>query len=361
MESKNPQFKEAVLKRDQARERVRELIQRGKVQGNGYLPSVRKAAELIGLNRDAIWRAYLDLEQEGYIRKAPNRRFELHPGFKATGLRTLNVQLITVGVDSIRFSGLQRFYKTLLDQESGSKIRTHLKWAIDAAEITPEWIDQMDGVILAGHFDRYELLESLTQDIPCIGVITPQNWNADFMIDSDNQQIGGLAADHLWQSGATSPCVVAYSNQDGRHSLRKLGFQAKWIENGGSLSDFDEHWIDPTNTYKRVFELEQIARNLGDHDAVFCLEKESAIDLLNIFDCIGVNVPEEVKVISVDGTFEGLKTTPKLTYVKQKFEEMATIAAEQMRLLCADKANATTTDAKKKILVPAEIVLREST
>jgi DNA-binding LacI/PurR family transcriptional regulator len=271
------------------------------------------------------------------------------------------VQLITVGVDSIRFSGLQRFYKTLLDQESGSKIRTHLKWAIDAAEITPDWIEQMDGVILAGHFDRYELLESLTQDIPCIGVITPQNWNADFMIDSDNQQIGALAADHLWQSGATSSCVVAYSNQDGRHSLRKLGFQAKWIENGGSLSDFDEHWIDPTNTYKRVFELEQIARNLGDHDAVFCLEKESAIDLLNIFDCIGVNVPEEVKVISVDGTFEGLKTTPKLTYVKQKFEEMATIAAEQMRLLCADKANATTTDAKKKILVPAEIVLREST
>ncbi len=360
MESEHLQFKEAVPKREQARERVRELIQRGKVQGKGYLPSVRNAAELIGLNRDAVWRAYLDLEQEGYIRKAPNRRFELHPGIKAMGLRTLNVQLITVGVDSIRFSGLQRFYKTLLDHESRYRIRTHLKWAVDASEISPDWIDQMDGVILAGYFDHYELLESLTKNIPCIGVITPQKWKADFTIDSDNQQIGSLAAEHLIQAGATNPCVVAYSHPDGRHSLRKLGFQAKWIESHGSLSDFKEFWIDPDNTYKRVIELEKIARNLQVHDAVFCLEKESAIDLLNIFDCIGVKVPTDIKVISTDGTFEGLKTTPKLTYIKQRFEEMATIAAEQMQILCSENRSKTDDDSKGKILVPAEIVLRES-
>lgn len=360
MESEHLQFKEAVPKREQARERVRKLIQRGKVPGRGYLPSVRKAAELIGLNRDAVWRAYLDLEQEGYIRKAPNRRFKLHPGFKATGLRTLNVQLITVGGDSIRFSGLQRFYRTLLDLESRFRIRTHLKWAVDASEISPDWTNHMDGVILAGNFDHYELLESLTKDIPSIGVITPQKWKADFTIDSDNQQIGALAAEHLIQTGATNPCVVAYSNPDGRHLLRKLGFQAKWIENGGALPHFEEFWIDPANTYKRVIELEKIARNLQDHDSVFCLEKESAIDLLNIFDCIGVKVPEDIKVISTDGTFEGLKTTPKLTYIKQRFEEMASIAAEQMRLLCSGNKSETDSEFKTRVLVPAEIVLRES-
>ena len=78
---------------------------------------------------------------------------------------------------------------------------------------------------------------------------------------------------------------------------------------GGSLSHFEEHWIDPTNTYKRVIEIEQITRDLDDHDAIFFFERESATDLLNIFDCIGVNIPGEVKVISVDGTFEGPNTT----------------------------------------------------
>ena len=78
---------------------------------------------------------------------------------------------------------------------------------------------------------------------------------------------------------------------------------------GGSLSHFEEHWIDPINTYMRVIEIEQITRDLDDHDAIFFLERESATDLLNIFNCIGVNIPREVKVISVDGTFEGPNTT----------------------------------------------------
>ena len=61
--------------------------------------------------------------------------------------------------------------------------------------------------------------------------------------------------------------------------------------------------------HKRVIEIEQITRDLDDHDAIFFFERESATDLLNIFDCIGVNIPGEVKVISVDGTFEGPNTT----------------------------------------------------
>jgi len=50
--------------------------------------------------------------------------------------------------------------------------------------------------------------------------------------------------------------------------------------------------------------IEQITQNLGDHDAIFFSEMKSALDLLNIFDCIGFNILEEVKVISADGTSE---------------------------------------------------------
>jgi len=360
MDSEHSHFKDAIPKRDQAREKVRELIQRGAVQGKGYLPSVRKAADLMGLNRDAVWRAYLDLEREGYIQQASNRRFEINPGNGASGPRTLNIRVITVGADCIRFSGLQRFYRTLLNQESQLQIKPHLKCAVDASEVESDWVQGMDGVILAGYFVQYELLEALTRNIPRIGVITPQVWKADFTIDSDNQQIGSLAAEHLLRSGATAPCIVAYAAPEGRHSLRNLGFQAKWIEEGGDLSNFDEHWIDPNNNYKRVIELERIARNLKQHDAVFCLEKESAIDLLSIFDCNGIRVPNDIRVVSVDGTFESQKTKPKLTFVKQRFEEMALMAAEQMRLLCSEPANQEDPSEKRKIHVPAELVIHES-
>ncbi len=359
-ESEHSQFKEAIPKRDQAREHVRELIRKGAVQGKGYLPSVRKAADLMGLNRDAIWRAYLDLEREGYIRQAPNRRFEINPGNGAADLRALNVRVITVGAECIRFSGLQRFYRTLLNQGSQLRIQPHLKCAMDASQVAPEWMEGMDGVILAGYFGQYELLEPLTRQIPRIGVITPQAWKTDYTIDSDNQQIGALAAEHLLQTGATAPCVISYATPHGRHSLRNLGFQAKWIEEGGDLDHFNEHWIDPRNNYKRVIELERIARSLDSHDAVFCLDKESAIDLLSIFDCNGISVPDDIRVVSVDGTFESQGTKPKLTFVKQRFEEMAIMAAEQMRLLCSESPDPIEPSEKRKTLVPAELVLRES-
>lgn len=341
--------------RELATERIKNLIHRGKFSSMGYLPSIRKMADMIGLNRDAVWRAYADLEKEFYIESTRNRRFRIHPALANTHLRTLDARLITVGENSIRFSGLQRFHKTLVENESAFGIRTHLKCVIDANDIQPEWMDGMDCLILGGYFEQSQYLDSLAADIPSIGIITSSDWRPDFTIDTDNQQMGKLAASRFIDTGCQSPCLIAYSNEDKRHTLRKLGFQVKWIENGGSIDDIPEYWIDPSNSYKKVIELERIARTLGDRDSVFCLDKESAVDLLNILEYLEVIVPDQIKVISADGTFDGLQTKPKLTIVKQRFEDMALIAAEKIRLIGGQ-----TQDPQNKVLVPADLIIRES-
>jgi len=232
---------------------------------------------------------------------------------------------------------------------------------MNANEIRPEWLEDMDCVILGGYFEDSHILDALTQDILSFGIIPSENWVPNLTIDSDNQQMGALAAKRLIELGTRSPCLIAYSNLDQRHVLRKLGFQVKWVESGGSLSDIQEHWIDPENTYKKVVELERIVRSLEDRDSLFCLEKESAIDVLNIFEHLNVKVPDRVKVISSDGTFESLTTHPKLTYVKQHFEEMALIAAENIRLLCLDYQDIQSEVPRgQKILVPPELVIHDS-
>lgn len=345
--------------REQAKERMKSLIQRGKLSSQGYLPSIREAAKLIGFDRDAVWRAYIALEKEDYIEATPSKRYIIHPAVRNSRLRTLDVRLITVGEDSIRFSGLQRFHKTLVENESLYGISTHLKCIVDASQIKAEWLEGMDGLILGGYFEHSKALETLTKGIPRIGVITSQDWAPDFAIDTDNRLAGELAAIRLIEAGAQSPCLVAYAEHDSRHTLRKLGFQAKWVESGRSLEKIKEFWINPSNAYQRVVELEREARTMQGCDSVFCLEKESAIDLLDILEHQSVKVPDSIKVISVDGTFEGLKTKPKLTYVKQMFKDMASIAAEKMRLLC-------TSDEKdpesktKKVLVAPHLIVRQS-
>ncbi len=315
---------------------------------------------MVGLNRDAVWRAFIDLEKEGYIRSTANKRYEIHPSFKNSHLRPLDVRLITVGEDSIRFSGLQRFHKALVEKESLYRIRPHLKCVVDASNIKPEWLKGMDGLILAGYFDHSELIDSVTSGIPRIGVTTSQDWNPDIWIDTDNRLAGELAASHLIEVGAQSPCILAYAETDTRHTLRKLGFQTKWMESGRSLDKVSEHWIKPFNTYQRVVELERAARDLGECDSAFCLDSNSAIDLLNILDHRNIGVPSTIKVVSVDGTFEGLKTRPTLTYVKQRFRNMAAIAAEKMRLLCSPGDTNAKRPTAEKIFVAPELVIRES-
>ena len=117
----------------------------------------------------------------------------------------------------------------------------------------------MDGLILGGYFEHSKALETLTKGIPRIGVITSQDWTPDFAIDTDNRLAGELAAIRLIEAGAKSPCLIAYAEHDSRHTLRKLGFQAKWVESGRSLEKIKEYWINPSNAYQRVVGLEHEA------------------------------------------------------------------------------------------------------
>lgn len=346
--------------RDQAKIRIKDLVLQGKLSSEGFLPSIRKTAEIVGFNRDAVWRALTELEKEGFVVSAENKRFELHPSVKKPLLRTLDIRLVTVGAGSIRFSGLQRFHKALLDNESNWGIRTHLKCVMDARDIKADWVKGMDGLILGGYFDHSELMDSVMADIPRIGVITSSEWSPDVFIDTDNRIAGELAAERLDSLGVKSVCLMSSSKKNARHLLRQLGFQAKWLECGHSMDSVSECWVDGSNSYQRVIELEKVTRDIEKYDAVFCLGKDVALDLLSILNHRGVDVPGSVRVLSVDGTFEGLKTTPNLSYVKQDFRKMAMIAAEKLRSLCSDSDISNKERPTEKILVEPNFVARDS-
>ena len=62
-----------------AKRQLQELVVRAGISSGGYLPSIRKASNLLGLNRDAIWQAYKELEREKLIEKAANGRYRRKP------------------------------------------------------------------------------------------------------------------------------------------------------------------------------------------------------------------------------------------------------------------------------------------
>ena len=345
--------------RQQALLRIKELIVSGRLSREGYLPSIRKTAELVGLNRDAVWHAYGDLEAEGYIRSTPNKRYEIAPSVRTTHLRTLDIALITVGDGAIRFAGLQRFRNVLAKNEKLFGIKINLHCAIDAGNINPDWLKNADGIIFGGFFEHPEALQALPKTAPRIGIITTPQSNPDIDIQTDNHLGGRIAAKRLIESGARRPCVIAFDRAETQKqtALRLLGFQTGWVENGGGLDDITVKWINDHNEYATLKRVDEIAGETAECDGYFTLSKEAAINLLGNFEHHGRRVPEEAKVISFDGTFDGLKTNPPLTYIKQNFEKMASISIEKLRALIANDETNPTPEA---IVVPPELVARQS-
>jgi DNA-binding LacI/PurR family transcriptional regulator len=338
---------------------IKEMVQRGSFSREGYLPSIRKLSEIIGQNRDAVWRALNDLEEAGYLRSAGNRRFQIAPSVRDSQLRILNVAMIFVGVGSIYFGGLQRFHNTLLSNQSLLGMQFHLHCVRDAARIDPEWMKDVDAAIFGGYFVNSHLLKEIPATLPRIGIITTLDWEPDFLVHTDNHLGGRLAAQRLFERGCRRPVLLGYTRPDleKQTTLRKLGFQSEWIEHTSSIDAVQTGFVpEELNSFERIIALKEIVENLSEFDSAFCLNKEAAIDLLGILQHLKVDVPAKVKIISFDGTFESLTTQPKLTHIKQDFETMATIVAEKIRVLCGEKDGVGT----KKILIPPHLVVRES-
>ena len=351
-----------LTRKERAKQQLKELITEGKISVNGYLPSVRNASRLLELNRDAIWKAYRALEDERLIKRAENGRYRLDGDASKTRLQKLAILVVAVGEGSIRFSGIQRFYNYLAERESAFGISLHSKCVLNARDIRPEWMEGMDCAVICGSFENPEVLNAATADILSLGIINSHDWNPDICIDSDDQHLGRISAQHLFEKGIRNPCVIAYGSRERRHTLRKLGFQACWLQNGGSTDEIGEYWIDQACLYTRVNELHDIShRLLDEHDAVYCLEKRSAIDLMNLLKRIEVKIPSRLRVISTDGTFDGLKTEPKLTIVKQQFEEMASKAIGKIRLALSNPDFSGLRTQQSRVLLPGQLIEREST
>ena len=82
---------------------------------------------------------------------------------------------------------------------------------------------------------------------------------------------------------------------------------------------------------------------------------------MNLLARIEVKIPSKLRIISTDGTFAGLKTKPKLTIVRQQFEEMASQTIEKIRLALSDPNSLGLRAQQSRVLLPGQLIEREST
>ena len=268
---------------------------------------------------------------------------------------------IAVGEGAIRFSGMQRFYDALAQNGSAFDFRLQLKCVMDSGDIQPEWAKNADCALVCGAFRGSETLQSLREEAFTLAILNGHDWDPHVRIDSDDAQIGRTAAERLFAKGIRKPCLLAYHSKSRRHLLRKLGFQSYWLEEGGALEEIGELWIDPSCSYSRITELGDAMGELVErHDGIYCLDKYSAVDVINLLSRLDIAVPSDIKVISTDGTYDSLRTSPKLTFVRQRFESMAEIAVQTIRSRFSEASPSQSPEETHTVLLPGDLVERES-
>lgn len=180
---------------------------------------------------------------------------------------------------------------------------------------------QVDGVLLAVRVEQDDLAPLRASGIP-VGTLTTR-LDGVASVDSDRYQGGRLAVEHL----------VA-------HGHRRIGFVGPAFEGRRRRAWEDvlaEAGYPPGPLLPTDFSREQgyqagraLAEMPDRPTAVFISSDEQSIGVLLALHEAGVRVPEDIAIVSFDGSQEAAYCWPPLTTVAQPLEAMVGLAVDRM-------------------------------
>jgi len=158
--------------------------------------------------------------------------------------------------------------------------------------------------------------------------------------------------------------VAATEHLIADHGYRRLGFIGD--TSGGTeprhlgwLTSCRAHGLDPGPALHAPFTREgghaaglELTRSASLPEALFVASDMIGVGVLRALHQHGVNVPEDIAMVSFDGCWESEYSWPALTSIRQPVEDMAEVAV-------ASLLTATTEQGHHQTL-PGELVLRES-
>ena len=162
------------------------------------------------------------------------------------------------------------------------------------------------------------------------------------LIDLGHQRIGYFA-DPTWQGGR--PCATG------------------WLQRGtrqAGLSPVVYHWQHAPDTVidnKREMPVQDVLRGPRSVTAIFSSNDLGAIELLDVADRLGVNVPDDLSLVGFDNVLMAGLSRINLTTVAQPQEELARLS---MATLAARLHGELTGDPVRRT-VELELVVRGST
>ncbi|GAA0369852.1 LacI family DNA-binding transcriptional regulator [Bacillus horti] len=214
---------------------------------------------------------------------------------------------------------------------------------------------RVDGVIILAHSITDEMIiQSARRDFPIVVLDRVLPHEHVMNVASDNVTGGYLATKHLLDSGHTDIRYVAGSANSRDNDLRFQGYLKALQEKG--ITPLPNWNIQGGFTKEAGYRVGKLLVMQGQlPTALFCVNDEVAIGVIQAFDELGVRIPDDVSIVGFDNIEISQYVTPSLTTVNQSKYEMGQLAAHLVfQALQGDVP-------KKEYILPTNLVLRKST
>ena len=234
-------------------------------------------------------------------------------------------------------------YAVLMTNSSGSpaRERTHIRNLAGR---------QVDGVFLASNLFEPDLAELQAANSPTVLLATTMKAEGFSTVGTDLRAGAKAAVEHLIGHGHTSIALAMGDNVVGAMDGRELGWLDALSHAGLGEGPIVRSPFTRAGGYAAGQRLIAAAQR---PTAVFASSDMQAIGILRALNEAGVAVPDEMAMVSFDGSIDAEYCWPPLSSVKQPVRAMAQAAVSAL-------VGELRTAEPQHLVIPSELVLRSS-
>jgi GntR family transcriptional regulator of arabinose operon len=299
------------------------------------IPSENEIAQSQGLSRQTVRQALSLLEREGRI----SRRQGSGSIVKDLGLKrekTNNIAVVTTYISEYIFPDILRGIEQVLSSNGYTPLISATYNRVDnEREILSMLLTKpIDGIIIEGtktalpnpNIDLYQSIRKAQIPMVFINSYYPDYKPEVYVVADD--RAGGAAAVRLLASRGRSSIAGIFKSDDIQGHRRYSGYAEALREAGLSLRDDSVLWYT-TETRKKLIS-SSLFDIISGCDGLVCYNDEAAVEALAVLKESNIEIPGQLAVVSFDGSVYSSLSSPKLTSLILKKDELGSLAAKKL-------------------------------
>ena len=342
---------------------AKKCIEDEKLPAGARFYSEKELCDIHGVSRQTVRQALMVLENQNVIVRKRGSGSFVRSAAENNSCKSMNVGVVSTYFSDYIFPSIVTGIERVLKSNSvGMQLSiTHNCVSEEAQALKAMMAQNISGLIVEPsksalpnpNMRLYDEIRSM--NIPVVFFNAKYPWSDFPCVAMDDVAAGKIATDYLFDNGHRKIAGI-FDLDDMQGHNRYRGFMESCINHGIYTAEQNVMWFS-TNEKNTLFSLSEDRINalLKGCTAVVCYNDSLAINLLNFCKNIGINVPNDLSVTSIDNSKLASVCDVPLTTVAHPHQLLGEMAAEKM----IEEISGRKTGNENVVFTP-ELVVRQS-